>query len=385
MIAMRPSLLLPLVAAASLLAAAVAAPLKVWVVNVSTAEVPTSLVSFYQTAQGVINRVSTTDRVLLVGLTADRLKISGQDAAALSLAFLRAEPRYRPLLSFDDARYIAAARALTLFEQPFAKAALTHVVELGSDDADQALYAALTVAAQHGRAAVLRASPSTRREILARTGLTQLLPSLVGQVTATNSSIACAQANKFVRKQLRRDASNVSTAMFATWGRSVAGKPTKGFDFVIYKRLLTFCMDAQGSDANTTQLDILSHFPRVTKAGRAMPFGFGWWTKEGKDIVHLSSLGFSWLGGGHNLALYSQLPPLSGAPQPQAPLPTPAELPPHVAIVVFSFSQGDAESFGQKVRTMLLLVMLLAMLLAMLLLLPLLLLVLMSLLLCSFK
>jgi hypothetical protein len=76
---------------------------------------------------------------------------------------------------------------------------------------------------------------------------------------------------------------------------------------------------------------------------------YGWWTKEGPDIVALSSLGFSWYGGGHNLALYSALPPLPlQQPEPQPTTPLPTNISDAAALAVFSFTQGDAASFDQK-------------------------------------
>eukprot|EP00746_Dinoflagellata_sp_MGD_P058983 gnl/MRDRNA2_/MRDRNA2_251940_c0_seq1.p1 gnl/MRDRNA2_/MRDRNA2_251940_c0~~gnl/MRDRNA2_/MRDRNA2_251940_c0_seq1.p1 ORF type:complete len:282 (+),score=43.66 gnl/MRDRNA2_/MRDRNA2_251940_c0_seq1:2-847(+) len=54
------------------------------------------------------------------------------------------------------------------------------------------------------------------------------------------------------------------------------------------------------------------------------------------------------MGGGHNVGLYSSLPPLTGEPQPQSiDLPS---VPSGVAVAIFSFSQGDACSFNQKIN-----------------------------------
>ena len=79
---------------------------------------------------------------------------------------------------------------------------------------------------------------------------------------------------------------------------------------------------------------------RAASSLQALSFGFGWWTDEDKDIVGLSGRGLTWLGGGHNLALWSTLPPLQArcrpcflachvcssrgrAPPPPPPPPTP--------------------------------------------------------------
>lgn len=320
--------------------AAAVPPKQLWVVNVST--VPTNLVSLFQTASGVVNREGAADRVLLVGLAADQLKAPDiADAAGLSLTFLR--QRYAAELAYDRVRDLQSD-PWQLFELPFVRRSVTHAVEIGSADAPQAIYAALTVASVHGHAAVLHCSPSERAEVLEKTGL-QPISSVLGLFTDMNRS--CAAVNAFVARQLSdvEASANLSNSMFATWGQTVKGVPTQGFDYVVHVRMLAFCMDSSAVDWSTTQRDILEHFPR----GKALPFGFGWWTNEGTDIVALSSLGFSWLGGGHNLGLYSLLPPLPLQPptaQPRAPLP--ATIGDDVALAVFSFTQGDAASFDQK-------------------------------------
>ena len=273
-----------------------AAPPKVqrllWVFNASrvsgiSSQSGSNLVSLFQTAQGVVNRVDPSNRVMLVGLSADILKGDGSDAAALSLGFLK--ERYGDHLAYDASRDFSGEDPWKLFGLPFVRAAVTHVVEVGSADAPQALYAALTVASIHGRAAVLHASPSERREVLARTGL-QPISSVVGVLPGSSNS-SCADANTFVAQQLHSHqesssgggggsgsgggsgGSNLSNAIFSTWGHNVMGKPTQGFDFTLYKRMLAFCMDSGADDWATTQRRILAFFPTRGEPGQPLPFG----------------------------------------------------------------------------------------------------------------
>ena len=231
---------------------------------------------------------------------------------------------------------------------------MSHIVLYGARDAPQALYAALTVAAAHGRAATVCVGGDpeiSRAQILQRSGL-MVASDLSGLFSNNNDSAAsCAAVNQFVEAQQRVGMGNFSTTHFATWGRSVSGRPTQGFDHAIGERMLSFCMDSAAADWGTTQRRILQRYEKLS-------FGFGWWTKEGPDIAALSGLGLTWLGGGHNLALYSRLPALPLPSPPSHPalsrsgvkvaVPAVATVPISASIAVFSFTQGDAASFDQK-------------------------------------
>ena len=319
-------------------AASSPSPLPLWVVNVSG--IPSNLLPLFATAQGVVNRRSGVARVLVVGNSADADKLTGADAAALSLDFLRSH--YQAQLAYADTRVLADPWAL--FAQDFAKSAVTHAVLCDANDAPHALYAALTLAAANGgAAAVCVGSGAERSMVLEKSGL-RILSDLGGRWPAAqfNGSAACLSVNAFIDAQLREGigAGNFSSSYFATWGAAFAGKPTQGFDFAIAERMVTLCMDATASDwREGAQQRLIARYPKLS-------FGFGWWTDEDSDITALSGKGLTWLGGGHNLALFSQLQQVEASPQPSTlSLPSVSPL---ASLAVFSFSQGDAASFDQK-------------------------------------
>jgi hypothetical protein len=251
-------------------------------------------------------------------------------------------------LDFLAAHYGFAVKYMNswdLFSEPFARAAVTHVVVCGVDDSPLALHAALTAASVHGAAAATCVSKGDRTKILGL-GL-QLAEDISGVFPDTAG--AASSVNKWVLKRQREDrhaAGNLSTSIFATWSSNTNTKsPTSGYDFVTYSRLLTMCLDSQAADFDTTQTSILQSFAANQSS---MALGFGWWTDEGKDIDALSTLGLSWLGGGRNLALFSSLPSMiPGTQQPVGSLP---EVPAGASVAVISFTQGDAESFNQKIN-----------------------------------
>ena len=99
-------------------------------------------------------------------MQADADKLTGADAAALSLDFLRSH--YSTQLAYSATRVLADPWAL--FAQPFVHAALTHVALCDTADAPHALYAALTLAAAHGgAAAVCVGAGEERATVLAKT------------------------------------------------------------------------------------------------------------------------------------------------------------------------------------------------------------------------
>ena len=311
-----------------------APPAPLWVVNVTA--LPPHLVPLFQSAQGVVNRAGGP-AVLLVGLATDG------GAERTILPFLRS--RFGAWLAYDESRYLAGSAAWDLFQQPFVRAAVRGVVFCGSADANPALSAALSVAAAHGSAAAVCASPSSRREILGRTQLPLLAdlsgrwPALDGNGTALGAR-QCQSVNAFVAAL---PSANFSNRSFATWpAEPPGGAPTTGYDHCASERMLVMCMDSAAADWNSTQASLLARYPPLS-------VGFGWWTKEGPDIAALSARGQTWLGGGHSLSLFSRLPPLSQhTPQPSAPsLPAVAD---GASLVVFSFTQGDAASFDQKIN-----------------------------------
>jgi hypothetical protein len=234
-----------------------------WVVNVSS--LPPDYVPLFQSAQGAVNRGSDTTAgtpaalLMLVGLTSD----NGADSALL--AFLRA--RYGSFLSVDESRVLAGEEEpWRLFQLPFVKSSLSDVVFCGSNDARPALSAALSVASAHGGAAATCASPSGRKDILARTGL-RVLADLSGRWpvgdNSTTGSNACTEVNAFVAAL---PSGNFSSVGWATWPSGGAGGvPTTGYDYVTSERLLTMCMDSAGSDWNTTQSSLLARYPPLAR------------------------------------------------------------------------------------------------------------------------
>ena len=308
-------------------------PAPLWVVNVSS--LPPHIVPLFQSAQGVVNRAGGP-AVLLVGLATDG------GAERTILPFLRS--RFGPWLAYDESRYLAGSAAWDLFQQPFVRAAVRGVVFCGSADANPALSAALSVAAAHGSAAAVCASPSSRREILGRTQLPLLAdlsgrwPALDGNGTALGAR-QCQSVNAFVAAL---PSANFSNRSFATWpAEPPGGAPTTGYDHCASERMLVMCMDSAAADWNSTQASLLARYPPLS-------FGFGWWTKEGPDIAALSARGQTWLGGGHSLSLFSRLPSLTPhTPQPTRSLPAVAD---GASLVVFSFTQGDAAAFDQKIN-----------------------------------
>ena len=283
-----------------------APPAPLWVVNVSG--LPPHLVPLFQSAQGVVNRAGGP-AVLLVGLATDG------GAERTILPFLRS--RFGAWLAYDESRHLAGSAAWGLFQQPFVRAAVRGVVF---------------------------ASPSSRREILDRTQL-PVLADLSGRWPALdgNASLGprqCLSVNAFVAAL---PSANFSNRSFATWpAEPPGGAPTTGYDHCTSERMLVMCMDSAAPDWNSTQASLLARYPPLS-------FGFGWWTKEGPDIAALSARGLTWLGGGHSLSLFSRLPPLPlHIPQPSAPsLPAVAG---GASLVIFSFTQGDAVVFDQKIN-----------------------------------
>lgn len=375
-----------------------ARPLPLWVVNVSS--VAPNLLPLFATTQGVINRHDAA-RVLLVGMAADKDKLTGADAAALSLDFIRGSTRYRAELEYSAERVLNEPWAL--FAQSFVPEAATHVVLCDVADAPHALYAALTLAAAHGGAAAVCVSAGEERSMVLERSRLRVDRDLSGlwPLSSYNSSQACAAVNAYIDALLREGvrgsagssaqlstegrgaarsaavalgratcrwvesmslrsvrmmiraaaarggsqvgAGNFSSSHFATWGASVAGMPTQGYDFAISQRMVTLCLDAAAADWSEggAQWRLLKRYPPLS-------FGFGWWTNEDADVTGLSRMGLTWLGGGHNLALFSRLPALTATPQPQTPSPQLPHPSPHAALAIFSFSQGDAASFDQK-------------------------------------
>jgi len=287
-----------------------------FVVNMSAIE--HNMLPLWLSAQGTLARLGRMN-VMLVG-------IDGSEAG--QLGFLHSQYNY-------SAQEVAPWELFT-HVQPWAMS----VVLCAANDSSLALHAALTLASQHGNAAAVCVDKVQRDQVLGA-GFS-LLSDLSGMFPDTCATPA--KLNSWVRAQQRERDSNLSTSMFATRPvQSRTNAPTAGFDFVTYRRLPVMCLDAAASDFASTQTDILTAYQPGTVAG------FGWWTKEGTDIEALSQLGLSWLGGGRNLALFARLPALPpGTPQPSAELPV-GPLPAGSSMAVFSFTQGDAESFNQKV------------------------------------
>jgi hypothetical protein len=309
-------------------------PKELWVLNVTN--VPANWVTLFQTVQGVVNRAQNHSAVMLIGLKADADGAhEPSDAAVKSLKFLR--DHYTNELTYDTARVLADP--WKLFSHPVFHRT-SHLVLCSTDDAPEALYAALTLASIHGHAAAVCANPKDQATILRKSGLT-LLRNISGQFPRSSSKTACADVNTFVKHEAEAQTTNVfSTQYVATWGAGAKGKPTQGFDMVTSERMLVMCLDSQASDFATVQTKLLSRYAPLSLV-------FGWWTKEPPDIKALSLLGLSFLGGGHNLALYSRLPPLIAAPQPGSAAKLP-DVPASASLVVFAFSQGDCMCFNQK-------------------------------------
>lgn len=326
---------------------AVAQAKALWVVNMSSVEA--SLQPLFKTVQGVVNREAAVARIVLVGLAEDDYKEGDVNAAAESLGFIR--QHYASSLEYSAARVLADP--WDLFSKPVVGSTATHLVLCSTDDAPQSLYAALTLASVHGKAAAVCASPEGQANLLKRTGLV-LLRNISGMFPLNQSTVdddgdddACGAVNLFVEAAAKKDdatgAPVLSREYFGTWGIELGGLPTQGFDFAAKERMLVMCLDSGASDWSTTQTRLLRRYAPLS-------LGWGWWTKEDQDIQALSLLGLSFLGGGDNVALYSSLPPLTGGAQPGsgAALPNGSSIPASASLVVFSFSQGDTCSFNQK-------------------------------------
>eukprot|EP01079_Euglenida_sp_SAG-EU17-18_P001615 gene1615-2849_t len=294
------------------------------VVNVSGAT-PT-LVPLWMSIAGVVNgQECAEDRIFLAGMGDD-------DVDQAHLAYVSSAYSLGPVISLQDPWQLLGRQSVH-----------DAVVLCGDKDSPVALHAAMSAASAAGGSAAVCASAKDAGRLL-QSGMMQLGLNLTGRFPGTMAISAAAQAiNAYAGALLAGPAkANLSSTWFAAWPADGSGVPTIGYDFVASQRMVMFALDPRAPDWNHTQVPLLRHFAPLSA-------GFGWWTKE-SDTSVLASLGLTWQGGGHNVALYSSLPALDGQPQPSKPDSALPSAPPGTCIAVLSFSQGDSESFNQKVN-----------------------------------